>query len=953
MIGLIHRSLGIRTGEGVRIGLMFAYLFLVVSCLMIVKSVAQSLFLAAFGVQRLSYAFIMVAVVAAIAVAVYSRLLRHTDFMRLVIRTLQASICSLALFWTALQADFFRQPMIFIFYLWVAVFGLLAVSQFWILSNTVFNPREARRLISVIGAGAIAGGILGGYLTRLTAGILGSSNLLLICIGCLSICIVLTQRLYRHIKRDAHLVRLRQKERVETESRVSFRGIAGSRHLAYLAAVVGIGGLAAKLVEYQFSAAAAAAISDPDRLTAFFGFWLSNISILSLLVQLTVTRRVVGRIGVGLSLLFLPAIILIGSVIILIHPVLWAAVLLKAGDGGLKNSLNKAALELIILPIPPAVKNPAKTFIDVFVDSAATGLGGIFLLVLTRLPGWPSGRIALVTTGIVAGWIGLVFCLRREYLQSFRRLLATGKTVRATSAQVPDRRTIMGDIAEILAGTDSAAIVHTLRTLRTIPVATPPSVLQALIRHPDPRIQLEALKTLYLYRSIDCSDDVLGMITLNHQNLDLDVLTEAIHYLFRKKNGERVKLLDGFFQADDPRLSGAALLSAARESRRNPRLQNQLNIRARAEHLIRQIPAIKDPGKAKIAKSQCARVIGAANIPALYPFLHIFLNDGDPDVAAAAVRAAGESRERSFVPALIRKLAVAGLQEACGEALGHFGPNIVELLDDHLRNPLLERPIRTGIPNAMRASGTQTAADRLAAELDQKDPAIRFAVIRALNRLHAYQPQLKLDHTHLGQSIVREAKGYLNLLTALYLQINTAAGAGNPAPDAAPATEHTGDDAGAERAALAGQIEQRLQENMERIFRLLGLKYPAEDIYSVYRGIRSSKPDLRLNAVEFLDNLLETDLKQAVIPIVENALLEPMVARSVERLGLKIPSERDALELVVPEADPELQLTALNMIRKLGDPQYAALAAELMGSADARVREAAGGFLRSIGYLSV
>lgn len=137
----------------------------------------------------------------------------------------------------------------------------------------------------------------------------------------------------------------------------------------------------ANLVDYQFSAIASYVITDEDRLTAFFGFWLSNLSIASLVVQLFLTTRILKTFGVATTLFFLPIGILIGSVTILIAPALWAAVLLKISDGGFKQSINKAGIELLALPVPPEIKNQAKAFIDVFVDSFATGVGGILLLI--------------------------------------------------------------------------------------------------------------------------------------------------------------------------------------------------------------------------------------------------------------------------------------------------------------------------------------------------------------------------------------------------------------------------------------------------------------------------------------------------------------------------------------------------------------------------------------------
>ena len=94
-----------------------------------------------------------------------------------------------------------------------------------------------------------------------------------------------------------------------------------------------------------------------DKLTAFIGFWLSNLSIASLLIQLLITGRVLKCFGVTISLFFLPFGILIGTVCILFNPALWSAILVKVSDGGFKQSINKAGFELLSLPLPSEIKN--------------------------------------------------------------------------------------------------------------------------------------------------------------------------------------------------------------------------------------------------------------------------------------------------------------------------------------------------------------------------------------------------------------------------------------------------------------------------------------------------------------------------------------------------------------------------------------------------------------------
>jgi AAA family ATP:ADP antiporter len=180
------------------------------------------------------------------------------------------------------------------------------------------------------------------------------------------------------------------------------------------------------------------------------------------------------------------------------------------------------------------------------------------------------------------------------------------------------------------------------------------------------------------------------------------------------------------------------------------------------------------------------------------------------------------------------------------------------------------------------------------------------------------------------------------MLAALYHQINAR-------PTALPV--QVDKDVFAMRQRLAAEIEKRLDVNLDRIFNLLGLRYPVSDINRAYQGIVSNQPDLRANAIEFLDNVLDTDLKRTLIPIVETAVADRMIEQTILRLGVKIPSEMDAFALMLPETDTDLQVQALELMAHLGDPACAGLAAELMTIPHPRVRAAATALLQRFGYL--
>jgi len=174
------------------------------------------------------------------------------------------------------------------------------------------------------------------------------------------------------------------------------------------------------LVDYQFSAVAAETINSQDELTAFFGFWFSTFNVASLLIQLLFTRQVVGKYGIGVSLLFLPIAILFGAIALLIAPALWAAIAIKMADGSLKQSIHKAAIELLALPIPREIKKQTKTYLDVAIDSVATGVGGLLLIFLVRGLNLSTSAISIMIILLIGVWVFFAQKVREEYFLSFK-----------------------------------------------------------------------------------------------------------------------------------------------------------------------------------------------------------------------------------------------------------------------------------------------------------------------------------------------------------------------------------------------------------------------------------------------------------------------------------------------------------------------------------------------------
>ncbi len=924
---LLKRAFDVRDGEFHRAILMQLYIFLIISTLMIVKASVNGLFLSKIGAEHLPEAFVLVALFAAVFSIIYARFLSRISLNRIIHRTLVSSIVILLLFGILLHIGFLEGWILFLFYIWVAIFAVLATSQFWILANIIFNSREAKRLFGFIGSGAIAGGIFGGYLTSILAQAVTSENLLFLSAILLSFCIPIAKKLWKQNVQGVQSDFV-QKKRQKGFGEHPFSLIRHSKHLTYLASIIGISVIVAKLVDYQFSAIASAAIEDPDELTAFFGFWFSNFNVLSLLIQLFLTRRVVGVFGVGSSLFFLPFGIMMGAFVVLFVPELWAAIFLKMSDGSLKQSINKASTELLALPIPAEIKNQTKSFIDVFIDCAATGIGGLILIFVISGFDLSTRYISLIIMALLFVWGYFAFKVRKEYLKSFKLKIEQAKEGDKKKGIDLSNESVIGGIAHVLEQGSPKQILYMLRKVRELDDDRFFDVTCKLISHPLPEIRTEALHNLYFYKRHHLIEEAEALV----KDPDQRVKIAAFEYLIEHNPEKLVYLMNHYLHDHDYMVSGAALISLAGEIRDNPTLMELFSLASRLQEKIEKVPSINNPIEREYTKLLILKVIGLADLTDFYSFIEDSLSDPSPLVVKQAILSASTTLNTIFIPELTGFLAKEGYLASARQALANFGIQILKNFDGMVADTATPIEVLRMIPSVVETMNSQKAVDFLFHLLDFDDQVVRLESLRSLNTLKKSFPQLKFKNREIINCILSEAKMYRDTISVLYAEMQVSA-------SSSVETFLTRDELLNEaRQSLIVLLEKRLDGYLERIFRLLGLKYPPDDMISIYNSIQSENPDIRMNAVEFLDNILESGLKKVLIPIVETALLDTISEVAIKNLNLKIPEEFRCLGLLLEGKDFRIKLAVLHLIALQKDKRFVPLLETLTGHRNQKLR---------------
>ncbi len=161
-------------------------------------------------------------------------------------------------------------------------------------------------------------------------------------------------------------------------------------------------------------------------------------------------------------------------------------------------------------------------------------------------------------------------------------------------------------------------------------------------------------------------------------------------------------------------------------------------------------------------------------------------------------------------------------------------------------------------------------------------------------------------------------------------------------------TNNTTDQLIKARTLLACALEEKLENCLERIFRLLGLKYPPErHVERISRPDESEKAALRANSIEFLDNLLEVSLKRSLIPIVESSRPVALKKRSLLQ-EISLPDEDESIELILSGDDSWLKTCTIYLLALDGNRRFEKAIRTLETTRDPLVHETATLYIRRL-----
>src|SRR5262245_21838338 len=149
MSARLEKFFDLRPGDLRRGSWLALYYFFVIAAYTQGQVARDALFLGRFDAMRLPWVDFIVAALVGGILALYFRIGRMMSLANLLVVTLSFFVSNVVLMWwlALVHPAAWLLPL---FYVWVGIFGVVAVAQVWTLANFVLTSREAKRLFGFI-----------------------------------------------------------------------------------------------------------------------------------------------------------------------------------------------------------------------------------------------------------------------------------------------------------------------------------------------------------------------------------------------------------------------------------------------------------------------------------------------------------------------------------------------------------------------------------------------------------------------------------------------------------------------------------------------------------------------------------------------------------------------------------------------------------------------------------
>jgi AAA family ATP:ADP antiporter len=711
-------------------------------------------------------------------------------------------------------------------YLFSDIVAKLPALMFWSFAAMMFDPRQAKRLFVLVGTGGTLACVVSGALIKPLVGVFGTVNLLLP--------VALLLVVYGTVIRRWVLTQ----ETVEAVTKP--RGNRPSPGMRYygelirmpqvrtLTTVVVVSTVSLVLTDFLFKSSARAHYVAAD-LAVFFGQFYSLSSLTALLVQLFLVHTIMRRGGVLVVALIFPASILIMSTGVALTGGFGWVIAAKFVDPVFDFTVNAAAMQLLYLGIRKQSRSQARAFIEGIMRPTATVLGGLFLIrAAATIP--PRAIAAVIAVGAIV-WLLAAWRSCRAYVAGLIDSIGAHQFDPRQEAFTLDDKVVETHLRQMLRTATDEEVLYLIEILPHMDQKALRAEYRELLARELPEIKVAALEYL---RDQGEAEDVVGVrAALGHQSPA--VRQAAIHAIASLLRAGATKEIEPLIADPDAKVRAAATTE----------LLNNGDL----EGLLAACISLKDMLRADDEGSRAAAAHALAGVDhqGLTQVLGELLGDPDQSVRRAALTACAERPDPALIPSVLPVLSDPDLGIVAADTLAVFGahvlPHFASFPDDAREHPREELLL---VPVVLAQTKDPGALPLLAKALDTPNIRLRTRVAEAYCELVATLPPVKRPVVILRLAALREI---------------------GLSEERARTIEHLKPYDSAR--LLSAVLEEERLDLLGNAFRFIGTLHPQVNTRSILWVLRSGSAERRAAALEVLDNVLDAELKGALLSVFE------------------------------------------------------------------------------------
>ncbi|MES9946600.1 MAG: MFS transporter [Candidatus Thiodiazotropha sp.] len=411
---LTQRMVNINQGEGRAVVWSFVYFFSLLSSYYILRPIRDEMGVIA-GVEKLHWLFTATFFAMLLVVPLFGYVtsrLRRKQFLPYVYYFF---ISNILIFYLLFESGFSQVYTARIFFVWLSVFNLFVVSVFWSFMTDLYKDEQAKRLFAIIAAGGTIGAITGPLLTALLVQSLGKAPMLLISAGLLGLSVISIYRLvaWQQTQNGVKQTRQLHEEPMGGAILDGIRLALSSPYLLGICLLMLLFTLLSTFLYFQQAQIVKEAFSNSETRTALFAAIDLSVNVLTLLLQIFITSRLVKGVGLGITLALIPLLLALGFIMLGLFPTLATLITVQILRRAGNYAIMRPAREMLYVVLSREEKYKAKNFIDTVVYRGGDAVSS-WIYAGFKAAGLSLSSIAWIAVPLSLVWAWIAYRLGRR-----------------------------------------------------------------------------------------------------------------------------------------------------------------------------------------------------------------------------------------------------------------------------------------------------------------------------------------------------------------------------------------------------------------------------------------------------------------------------------------------------------------------------------------------------------